>query len=422
MRLARRPAQLRELHAMRKEAEALADPARLGQAHAALAQFYIDVGKAPAAARAVAPALQLAREAGDRLAEAEALRLRASIARLAGNYDEALRTGEQALALVGEPVDPRDHAPLATRAQILINQGTTLWNIGRLEHAIEAYAEALIIYRAIGQPRQEARALNNMGIVFAALGEYEEALSHYKSSLKIDQQLGDRGGIALKLSNLGQAYGDLGDLDRAESYLDKAVKLAEQQGDNSTLCDATISLGQARLGRGDARGGLGLLERGLELATANRERYQEIRALEYIALGQLDAGDPPEGALELARSATELARRMPMMIGIIYGLAAQGLALSRLGRHAEAVAATAEAVRLQGEQTRPEGAEHILLWHAQACRAAGRETEAAAALRRAAAEIDVKAARLHDDELRRSYLAARTPAGVRDALRTGTGA
>ena len=88
-------------------------------------------------------------------------------------------------------------------------------------------------------------------------------------------------------------------------------------------------------------------------------------------------------------------------------------ATCRLGGHTEAVAATAEAVRLQGEQTRPEGAEHILYWHAQVCRAAGRETEATAALRRAAAEIDVKAARLHDDELRKSYLASRTPAGVR---------
>jgi len=338
------------------------------------------------------------------------------VARLTGNNEDALRTGEQALALVGEPVDPRDTAPLATRALILNQQGTTLWNMGRLEQAIEADAEALVIYRAIGMPRLEARALNNMGIVFAALGEYEEALSHYKSSLKIDQQLGDRSGIALKLGNIGQAYSDLGDGDRAESYLSKAVKLAEQQGDDSTLCDAVISLGQARLGRGDARGALGLLERGLELATRGRDRYQEIRALEYIAFAQLDAGDPPEGALELARSATELARRMPMAIGVIYGLAAQGLALSRLGRHAEALAASHEAVRLQGEQTRPEGAEHILFWHAQVCRTAGRETEATAALRRAEAEIDVKAARLHDGDLRRSYLAARTPAGVRASL------
>src|SRR5439155_22756429 len=81
-RLAKRPQQLRELHALRKEAEALGEPGKLAAAHCALAQFYIDVGKAPAALRAVAPALQYAREAKDFLAESEALRLRAAIARL----------------------------------------------------------------------------------------------------------------------------------------------------------------------------------------------------------------------------------------------------------------------------------------------------------------------------------------------------
>ena len=416
-RLARRPGQLREIHAMRKEAEALGEPGRLAATHAALAQFYIDVGKAPAAARAVTPALDYARKANDKLAEAEALRLRSSIARLAGSFDEALEIGKTALALVGEPADAASSAsaPLLTRATILINQGTTLWNMGRLEEAIEAYAEALVIYRALGLPRPEARALNNMGIVFAALGEFEEALSHYKSSLKIDQQLGDRSGIGLKLGNIGQAYSDLGDGGRAESYLGKAIKIAEQTGDNSTLCDCVISLGQARLTRGDARGALQLLERGLELATANRERYQEIRALEYIAFGQIEADDPPNGALELARSATELARKMPMMIGIIYGLAAQGLALSKMGQHADAVAATSEAVRLQAGQARPEGAEHVLWWHAQVCRAAGRTADADAAIRRAAAEVDLKAGRLHDEELRRIYLASRTPTGIRGA-------
>ncbi len=412
-RLAKRPQQLRELHALRKEADGTADPAKLAIAHCALAQFYIDIGKAPAALRAAAPALQYAREAKDPLLEAEALRLRSAISRLVGNAEESLRLADQALALcdaaagAGGTEAGRPSTPiLISRATILNQRGTTLWNIGRLEQSIESYAEALVIYRAVGMSRQEARALNNMGIVFAALGEYEEALAHYKSALKIDQALGDRSSIALKLGNIGQCYSDLGDYDKAESYLGKALKVAQQTGDLSAAADAAVSWGQTKMQRKDTAGALVLFERGLSLATENRERYQEVRALQYIALAHLTAGDPPEAALEMARSATEWARKMPMLVGIIYGLTFQALALSRMSRHDEAIAAVDEAVHLL-EGARPEGAEHVYRWRAEVLAAAGRTTEARAAANRAAAEVEAKAAKLRDPELRKHFLASR---------------
>ncbi len=411
-RLAKRPQQLRELHALRKEAELTSDPARLAIAHCALAQFYIDVGKAPAALRAAAPAHKFAKDAGDALLEAEALRLRSAIARLVGCAEESLKIADEALALIdaaGAAAGTNAAPPqpvLIARATILNQRGTTLWNIGRLEAAIESYAEALVIYRAIGMSRHEARALNNMGIVFAALGEYEEALAHYKSALKIDQALGDRSSIALKLGNIGQCYSDLGDLDKAESYLGKALKVAEQTGDLSAAADAAVSWGQARMQRGDTRAALTLFERGLTLATENRERYQEVRALQYIALAHLIIGDPPEAALEMARSATEWARKMPMLVGIIYGLTFQGLALSRLGRHDEAIACVDEAVQ-QLEGARPEGAEHVHRWRAQVLTAAGRTADAAAAIARADSEVQSKAKKLRDPELRKHFLASR---------------
>ena len=410
-RLAKRSQQLRELHALRKEAEAIGEPGKLATAHCALAQFYIDVGKAPAALRAVAPALQFARDAKDLLAEAEALRLRAAIARLIGSAEESLRLVEQALALVdtahpgtesGRPPTP----VLVARATILNQRGTTLWNIGQLEQSIESYAEALVIYRAIGMARQEARALNNMGIVFAALGEYEEALAHYKSALKIDQALGERSGLALKLGNIGQCYADLGDIDRAENYLSRALKVAEQTGDLSAAADAAVSFGQCKLQRGDVRGALELFEKGMGLATENRERYQEVRALQYIALAHLTAGDPPETALEMARSSTEWARKMPMMVGIIHGLSFQALALSRLGRHDEAVAASDEAIGLL-DNARADGIEHLFRWRAQVMSAAGKLDAARAAEAKAAAEVNAKAQRLRDPELRKTFLASR---------------
>jgi serine/threonine protein kinase/predicted ATPase len=412
-RLAKRPQQLRELHALRKAAEGTRDPQKLGIAHCALAQFYIDVGKAAAALRAALPALQYARDAKDVLGEAEALRLRAAIARLVGNVEESLKLVEQALALVDLGLAPgatngaRPPTPvLVARATILNQRGTTLWNIGQLEQAIESYAEALVIYRAVNMPRQEARALNNMGIVFAALGEYEEALAHYKSALKIDQALGERSGLALKLGNIGQCYADLGDLPRAESYLTRALAVAEQTGDLSATSDIAVSLGQTKLARGETKAALLMFERGLTVATENRERYQEVRAMQYIALAHLRLGDPAEAALEMAKSATEWARKMPMLVGIIYGLTFQGLALARLGRHDEAVAATDEAIALVAN-ARPDGVEHLYRWRADILAAAGKHEAAEAARATAAAEIDAKAQRLRDPELRRMFLASR---------------
>jgi serine/threonine protein kinase/tetratricopeptide (TPR) repeat protein len=415
-RLAKRPQQLRELHALRKEAELLGEAGKLAVAHNALAQFYIDVGKAPAALRAVAPALQYARDAGDTLVEAEALRLRASIARLVGNGEESLRLVEQALELVDQTMaankvtETGQRAPtpvLMSRATILNQRGTTLWNMGKLELSIESYAEALVIYRAIGMQRHEARALNNMGIVFAALGEYEEALAHYKSALKIDQALGERSGLALKLGNIGQCYSDLGDLDRAESYLGRALKVAEQTGDLSAAADVAVSWGQAKMQRKDTPAALQLFERGLTLATENRERYQEVRALQYIALAHLAAGDPPEAALEMAKSATEWARKMPMLVGILYGLTFQALALSRMGRHAEALAASDEAIAVtKQDNMRIDGIEHLHRWRAEVLAAAGKADAAKAELAFADAEVEAKAQKLRDPELRKHYLAA----------------
>ncbi len=406
-RLARRPEQLREIHKLREVAEKLRDDSKIARAYARLAQFYIDVGKAPAASRAVGSSLEHARDGEDQLAEAEGLRLRSSIARLVGNNEEALGLCKQALALCGE-----DRDGLEQRAMVLNNRGTALWNMSRLQEAIESYAEALVIYRKLGLPRQEARALNNMGIVFAALGEFEESLSHYKSSLRIDQKLGDRASIALKLGNIGQAYADLGDATRGERYLVKALSIADQMDDRSSATDIAISLGQAYIGLGRLDKAMEMLERGLALATENRERYQEIRALIYLALAQLEVGDSPEGALQLARSATELARKMPMPVGEIFGRAAQGRALSVLGEHDDACSQTRKAVALQKAHKQPEGSEQILYFHVQACDAAGRHEEALQALRRAQADVDGKAGRITDPELRAVYLASAIPAAI----------
>jgi tetratricopeptide (TPR) repeat protein len=218
--------------------------------------------------------------------------------------------------------------------------------------------------------------------------------------------------LPLKLGNIGQTYTDLGDNARGERYLNKALNLAEQGEDDRSATDVVISLGQVYLQRKDSDRALGLFERGLELANASRDRYQEIRALVYLSLAQLESGRPPEGALELAENATRLAAKMPMPVGEIFGLAAQGLALAKLGRAAEGAALAARAVALQNEARQPEGAEQILHIHAMICEQAGNLEDARSSARRAHEEVQAKAKRLRDTQLRDIYLASPTATAI----------
>jgi eukaryotic-like serine/threonine-protein kinase len=396
---AQRPQQLRELHLMRREADALGDEAKQVEVATRLGQFYIDVGKGSAAEKVLAPALEAARKLGAPLAEAQIVRLQAVIARTAGRYPEALDLCGKALALCGE-----DRGGLAERAQILSIRGSTLWYMARLREALEAHAEALVIHRKLRVPRQEARALNNMGIVFWALGEFEEALAHYKRALKIDQDLGDRAQIALKLANLGEVYVGVGDPQRAEQYLGKALAIAEQLRDQTTETDAVITLGSAHLKRGDAAAAKVRLDRGLELARQIGSRYQETRALLFGGMARLRLGERPADALELFRQGTRLAHAAPLPALEALGLAYEGLALEALGERVAAFERSTTAVERMSSARTPEAVDEICWIHARLARAIGRHDVAKEAIDRAHKDILGKARRIKDAQVRERYL------------------
>ncbi len=416
-RLGQRPQQLRELTALRKEAESVGAPDMLAIAHSRSAQYHIDAGKLDPARKAAAAALECALQANDRLAEAEAYRLQAEIAVMEGAGVRALALSDRALALCGAERD--DHVQ---RAHILLDRGTTLRNMSRLPESIEAYAEALVIYRMLRQPRLEARALNNMGVVFSSMGEIEEALAHYKSSLKLHQRLGDRASFPLQLGNIGQTYARVGDLERAEKYLGKGLSLAEQNADDRSRLDTLIGLAQLEIARGVFDRALEHIELALNLARDSQNRYQEIRAMVLQATALIESRRDPAGALELSVRATTMAREMPMPFGEIMGLAAQGLALAALHRADEGVALTASAVQLQRARQLPEAAEQVLSIHAMVCETAGRTDDARRAVTAAFAEVERKAARLADPRLRETYLASNVPKSITQRYRRLLGA
>jgi tetratricopeptide (TPR) repeat protein len=414
----KRPAQLREIHAMRKHAVALADRRREAEAACRLGMLYIDAGKQAAARRELGRALTLGRELGDALVQAEALRLEALLLATIGKNADAEAVALESCKIL-EALGA-DRAALLGRAQALHAIGNVRVHMGRLEGAISAYAEALVIYRRLGSRQKEAATLNNMGWVFVGLGEYEEALSHYKRSLRIAQEIGDRAGIGVKLANLGQTYADLGDLERARKTLEKAHELHEAVGDTQGRADALISLAQVSLREGGPEAlarAAGDLERGLELAQRSGNRYQEIRALVYLAFCNLDRGEPPDGAIDLARSAVRLAREASIANGEAYGLAAEALGLVAAGRAAEGEERARAAVALVDGGRDVDSPEQILHAYARAATSAGHVEAARDALGRAVAEVQRKARRLRDPSWRARFLEAQPQRQILDDAR-----
>lgn len=406
-RLAKRPEQLREIHRACRLAESLGQPQAIASALSRLATFYLEAGKLAQAKKSAEQALDVAQQANDTAAAAEVLRIFAQIALGEGDAQDALDRVEKALALCGD--SPESHL---ARAKILNAKGGCLWKMGRLAEAIETYAESLVIFRVLKLPRQEAKALNNMGVVFANLGEPEDALAHYKSSLKIDQSLGDRQSFALKLANIGQTYADLGDLERAERYLGKALEIAARTADPKSGIDASVSLGQAKLAAGNAEAAIAQLSAALADAETAQNRYQQIRALAYLALAELDIGHNPRKALEYARRTVALSRKMPLPVGEMYGLAAEGAALAALGHPRDGQVCSDKAIQLMEASPHPTGREHILFLHASVCEQARNLDAARNAIAAARDEIAAKIARLRAPDLSAAYQNARITTAV----------
>ncbi len=406
-RLGKRPQQLREIEALMREAEFLGEASKLAVSYAKVTDFRIEQGKLAEAAQSAEPALTYARQCGDALAEAEALRLKSSLYRLQGKSEAALKTCDAALALT-----EAHPSALIERAQILNNRGTVLWNMNRLSEAIECYAETLVIYKNVGRPRAEARSLNNMGIVFSALGESEAALAHYKSSLRIDQKLGDRAQIALKLGNIGQTYTELGDDVRGEKYLLKALKLCEAHKDRSSMLDVLNSLGQVYVGRGDLARARSFLSRGLEHARETHNQYQEIRSLVYLAQTDVDGDANLEKARDGAARAAAMAKAMPMPVGEMFALATGALACAKLEQLEDALERSRVALALVDVIEQGEGLESVLLSHTIVCEACELHDEAKVTIERGFAEVQRKAAKLQDPELRACYLGGKVTRAI----------
>ena len=80
--------------------------------------------------------------------------------------------------------------PPRLRGEVLRSRGILLRRVGRVREAVDAYVDAIAIFRKCGARRMEARAKNALAYAMFVQGRYEDAVALALESIQIDLSIG----------------------------------------------------------------------------------------------------------------------------------------------------------------------------------------------------------------------------------------
>jgi len=344
-----REAQRKDLADLEGLAEALDDRKRaevaLRQAH--YAEVTSDYPAAIAAARA---AIDLAQAAQDASSEAVGYLQWGRTLWHQGDYDAARTRLERALA--------RGAGLRQVEVGSLHNLGIISAQQGDFAAARLYFEQALHIHRKIGDRPGESRTLNSLAIVSGQQGDYGGAVAYFEQALRISREIGDRQGEGIILLNLGNASTGQGDYAGARAYYEQALRIFreidERRGESRTL----HSLGEVSQHLGDFAGARRYYEQALGVFREIGERQGEGEGegegegLAHLGLLSHRLGDD-NSACEYSQQALLIAQEIGDRDMQGHCQTYLGHALAGLGHLAEAADAYGQALALRRELGQP---------------------------------------------------------------------
>ena len=369
------PAQLQALEAARAEAETTRRPGLLAQVRSAMAGTLWRAGEHAEAGEEARRGLALAREAGDRTWEANALHVLGAVAHHRGNFPEAARRWREALAIRRDMGDRRGEA---SSLQAL---GAVMPLIGEKDAALETKQASLEIYREIGDRGGEGALLNNIANSLVDAQRLEEALEYFDRALAISRELGKHLSEAMQLSNSARAQYVLGRVEEARDAFERALELFRLLNNRDGEIAVLLLVGPSLAYFGDYDKGEEYLRAALAKAEAVGAKAGRVAAHRELAIVLHEAGRRDE-AWEHVEKAVALEVDLASPESHFLTLASKGVLALREEKHDEAAAL------LEAGLGRVEGGRdaHGLLMLCRLARAhagAGRKLEAAEAAARA---------------------------------------
>jgi len=336
--LGRRKERVKHLDALRRVAKELATPRAVCLALLRTTRFDLDEGRLSHGLPIAKRAAELSASAGLATAQIEAEALVSEFLRELGDVQGALAACDRALAACNPKVN--GNVPPRMRADVLRSRGVLLRRVGRVREAVDAYVDAIAVFRRAGARRQEARAKNALAFAMFVQGRYEDAIALALESIQIDLSIGGRFQLAKTLTNIGQSYAKLGDLPRSLAYLKRARDAHERYGDQDGRADTLITGAGVSLEAGDLELADQLLGDAAALNAATGNRYDS--TYERVVRAALSrARGEPRSAIAYAAEARREAEHQALVSFQFYGLAIEAAARVDAGEtHAAMLLAT----------------------------------------------------------------------------------
>jgi tetratricopeptide (TPR) repeat protein len=200
-----------------------------------------------------------------------------------------------------------DQHRLARIATFMVNQCVAT---GDYDEAVRFGQEALTIARTLGDRSIEVVTRYFLGMTHVARGEFTNAATFLERNVALEGDLrSERFGApgirsALSRAHLADVLSQLGRFDGAIGHAETAVRIAEAHDHPWTLYNGLFGLGLAHLGRGDLPRASRTLERGLDLCRTWRFVVGTSHVAAALGAASALAGRPDD-ALPLVAGAVE---------------------------------------------------------------------------------------------------------------------
>jgi tetratricopeptide (TPR) repeat protein/transcriptional regulator with XRE-family HTH domain len=257
-----------------------------------------DAGDYLTAAISLAHAVALYGDAGDLPGQAHALNQLAYLHVLTADYPAGAASAQQALALA------RSVGDRSKEADALIHLGLVQQLTGDYPAAAASQQQALALCRELGNQEGQAEALNCLGMVQQETGDYPAAAASQQRALAIFRDLGNQEGQAEALNCLGIVQQGTGDYPAAAASHQQALRTFREFGDRLGQADALNSLGELS-SRTSATGQAHQYHaQAIAIARDLRAPLEEARALEGLGHTHLHDGNPGQAAAHLQQALT----------------------------------------------------------------------------------------------------------------------